>query len=241
MKIVFDLDYTLLDTVKFKEALVAATGADVAKYEIAYADAVERGGGRFDPDILFDSLVENGALAAAESEAARERFGAVVRKTEDYLYPEAKEMLEALRKFDVAVDLLTFGNKKWQEEKVKHSGLAELFGAVHCTEQDKKEVITNLGKDQDKVIVVNDNGKEMEEMMEAAPEYRYVLKKGPKPVSSELRLPTAESINDLVGILETETGFEIRKEMQEAREAREAQQEARRSEPPEGRHPGMMR
>ncbi len=211
MKIVFDLDYTLLDTVRFKEALVAATGVEPAKYERAYVEAVERGGGRFDPDILFDILLEDGAMARENAQEVRRSFNEVVHATQEYLYPGAKELLEALRTHDVAVELLTFGNVKWQEEKVKHSGLAGLFGSVCCTDKDKREVVKGLGIDQDKVIIVNDNGKEMEEMMAVAPEYSYVLKKGPKPVSENLQLPIAETMQELATILEQETGWELRR------------------------------
>ncbi len=222
MKIVFDLDYTLLDTVKFKEALVAATGVDGAAYERAYADAVRRNGGLFDPGVLFEELRGRGLLAEGDAEAARARFDGVLRTTERYLYPEAKELLEALGRHEADIDLMTFGNAEWQRAKVEHSGLAGMFDAVLYAEKDKKEFVRGVGEGQDKVVIVNDNGKEMEEMMAAAPEYTYVLKKGPKPVPAELALPTAETIGELVTILERETGWPIRREMDEAsRELRE--------------------
>lgn len=222
MKIVFDLDYTLLDTVKFKEALVAATGVDEKAYEKAYADAVARNGGLFDPGILFAELRERKLLADEDAKAARERFDEVLTATERYLYPEAKELLEALGKHEADIDLMTFGNAEWQRAKVEHSGLAGMFDAVLYAEKDKKEFVRGIGEGQEKVVVVNDNGKEMEEMMAAAPEYTYILKKGPKPIPAGLRLPAAETIGELVTILERETGWEIRKEMDEAsRELRE--------------------
>lgn len=217
-KIVFDLDYTLLDTVKFKEALVVATGVDEKAYEAAYAAAVARNKGLFDPAVLFAELKERALLTGQDVAPARERFDAVLTTTEQYLYPQAKEMLESLRRHPEAkVELMTFGNAEWQKAKVEHSGLKDLFHDVLYAEKDKKEFVRNLREGDEKVVIVNDNGKEMEEMMNAAPEYAYIIKKGPKAIPEDLRLPTAETIEALAALLERETGWELRGEMKELR------------------------
>ncbi|HSD12144.1 MAG TPA: HAD hydrolase-like protein [Patescibacteria group bacterium] len=251
MKIVFDLDYTLLDTVKFKEALVAATGVDEKAYEEAYADAVARNGGLFEPGVLFAELKGRGLLTEEGAADARARFDEVLTTTERYLYPHAKELVEALGKHEADIDLMTFGNADWQRAKVEHSGLARMFDAVLYAEKDKKEFVRGVGEGQDKVIIVNDNGKEMQEMMSAAPEYSYILKKGPKAVPADLRLPTAQTIDELVVLLERETGWEIGKEMDEAmrenregkvlREGESAKGELDMGEPKEGEDPSAYR
>jgi FMN phosphatase YigB (HAD superfamily) len=218
MKIVFDLDYTLLDTVAFKKALVEATGVDEKEWKKAYDAAVEGNRGLFEPSAFFAELTGRELLTSDAATAARKRFDDVLATTEEYLYDEAKELVMALGKHDADIDLMTFGDASWQRAKVEHSGLARMFDDVLYAEKDKKEFIRALGEGQDKVIVVNDNGKEMEEMAAAAPEHTYILKSGgPKAPPKNLRLPAAETIGELVGILERETGWELRREMDEAR------------------------
>lgn len=218
MKIVFDLDYTLLDTVAFKKALVEATGVDEKEWKKAYDAAVESNRGLFEPSAFFAELTRRDLLTDDAATAARKRFDGVLATTDEYLYEEAKELVMALGKHDADVDLMTFGDASWQRAKVEHSGLARMFDDVLYAEKDKKEFIRGLGEGQDKVIVVNDNGKEMEEMAAAAPEHTYILKAGgPKAPPKDLRLPTAETIGELAGLLEKETGWELRREMDELR------------------------
>lgn len=230
MKIVFDLDYTLLDTVKFKEALLAATGVGEKEYIAAYDEVVATNNGFFDPEKLFLEMHRRGSFVDGDTmEQAKERFTQVLMGTEKYLYPDAKELLEALAKHkEIVVELMTFGNKKWQQQKVDHSGLRALFNAVHCVDEEKKNVISRAGEGHDKVIVVNDNGKEMDEMHDAAPEYVYIFKKGPKPAPTKCGPLAAETMLELAERLEAQTGVELRREMQEIREAREAKPEAPR-------------
>ena len=225
MKFLFDLDYTLLDTEKFKNALIAAIvsvgGPSEEDCQSAFRAVTEKTG-MFDVDSFFHELKDTffGDQVAIEARAA---FDRVLTETAQYVYPEAKELLEALRKHDGAsVDLMTFGNEAWQRAKVEHSGLAELFDETIYTDKDKGERLRDAGRGQDLVIVVNDNGEEIQRMIAAAPEYTYILKKGPKPVPEEIAaLPTASTMQDLALQLGEQTGWDLLREIQEMREDQE--------------------
>ena len=225
MKFLFDLDYTLLDTEKFKKALIAAIvfvgGPSVEDCESAFSVVTEKMG-MFDADSFFHELKDTFFSDQAAIEA-RVAFDRVLTETAQYLYPEAKELLEALRKHDGAVvDLMTFGNAAWQRAKVEHSGLAELFDETIYTEKDKGERLRDAGRGQDLVIVVNDNGEEIQRMIAVAPEYTYILKKGPKPVPAEVVfLPTASTMQELALQLGEQTGWDLLREIQEIRENQE--------------------
>lgn len=225
MKIIFDLDYTLLDTVAFKEALadaVTAHGPSRAEYEAAYRKTVKREGKAYDYDpdahleLMRAMFPDDAALAQA-----REGIDKVLSETEKYLYPEARELLEAAGKHDADLMLMTLGNEKWQEAKVKHSGLMDLFDEVVATEKEKTGLIRRAGDGHEKVIVVNDNGEEMKGMQREAPEFTYILKRGPKEIPADLVMPTADTIGELAALLEKETGWELRREMKEIRRERE--------------------
>ncbi len=213
MKFVFDLDYTLLDTVKFKEALadaVTSCGVSRERYEETYQAIVRREGKvyDYDPDVHLSALKDDLSDPAALADARR-RIAGVLASTEKYLYPGAAELLRELRKHGARLELLTLGNEKWQRAKVEHSGLARLFDVIMATEKEKKGIMAGLAEPGERVMVVNDNGAEIKEMMAQAPEYEYVLKRGPKAVPAELQLPEAKDMKELAALISAETGWEI--------------------------------
>lgn len=213
MKIVFDLDYTLLDTAKFKEALaeaVTAQGVSRDRYEETYKAVVRREGKvyDYDPDAHLEALKDDFDGERAMNEARR-GIAAVLAGTEKYLYPGAVELLRELRRQGAELVLMTLGNEKWQRAKVENSGLGGMFDEVLATEKKKVDTVREIGRAGDKIIIVNDNGEEMKEMMAAAPEYRYILKRGPKHVPADLKLPESRDMNELAALLSAETGWEI--------------------------------
>lgn len=240
MHIVFDLDYTLLDTAALKNALadaVTAHGPSREDYERTYRETVKREGKvyDYDPDAHLDLLADAFPDEAAR-DAARRGMDGVLARSEEFLYPGVKELLTELRDHGAELTLLTLGNEKWQHAKVDRSGLRGLFDEVIATEKEKSGVISKIaGKDR-RTIVVNDNGKELVEMQERAPELTYVLKRGPKEVPKGLDLPEADTIAELADVLGKETGWELDVERHEGREARN---ERRRPKGPEGREASL--
>ena len=212
MIIIWDLDYTLLDTVKFKEALseaVTSCGPSAERYEQTYDRIVKRDGKAYDydPDVHLEALRDDFPDEKSFAEA-RSRIDEVLSRTEEYLYPGSVELLKKLHGAGAKQILLTLGNEKWQEAKVKHSGLADLFDGVVATGKKKGTVIRDFAAEGEEVVVVNDNGEEMKEMMEQMPEFRYILKEGPKRFPEGLKLPTGRTIEDverLIGLTVPET------------------------------------
>ncbi|MFA6603881.1 MAG: HAD family hydrolase [Patescibacteria group bacterium] len=213
MKIVFDLDYTLLDTAKFKEALAEAytsQGVSRERYEETYRAVVKREGKVYDYDPEVQLKMLGADLGGPEAVAeVRRRIGDVLASTEKYLYPGSRELLAELRRHGGKLALMTLGNEKWQRAKIEHSGLADLFDEVVATEDKKVGVVRSLAEGGEPVIVVNDNGAEMREMMAVAPEFKYVLKCGPKSVPEDLKLPEGKDIAGVASALAAETGWEI--------------------------------
>ncbi len=212
MKIVFDLDYTLLDTAKFKEALadaVTSCGVSRERYEAAYRTIVTREGKvyDYDPDVHLAALKDDFADPSALAEARR-RVAAVLTTTEKYLFPGAVELLRELRRNGAKLELLTLGNEKWQRAKIEHSGLPRYFDKVEATEKKKAGVMSGLAEPGEKVMIVNDNGFEIREMMAEAPGHEYVLMRGPKPVPPDLKLPEVRDIGELAARISAETGWE---------------------------------
>ncbi|MBI4457785.1 hypothetical protein HY633_02375 [Candidatus Uhrbacteria bacterium] len=153
MTIILDLDYTLLDTVRFKED--------------------------------FFSHGEE-----------------VLARTGDYLYPGAVEFLSRLRGTSARMILLTFGDIAWQTAKVDRAGLRPYFDEVIATAEEKKNIIGRFrGAD---VVVINDNGVETAAMMAAVPEFRYILKRGPKVIPESLDCDIVDTFDEVEKLLSFE-------------------------------------
>ena len=238
MTIVFDLDYTLLDTVAFKEALkeaVTSLGVSPDRYEETYKQIVKREGKTYDydPGVHIEALREDLGDAGKMAEA-RAGIDRVLASTEQFLYPGAVEMVTKYKEAGARLVLLTLGNEAWQEAKSRHSGLSLLFDRVLAVGKDKTNVLRGLALEDDELIVVNDNGQEMKEMMaeierwrreegEKAegkrvrmPEMHFLLKSGPKPSPADLELKALE-LDEVEKAIDKEMGLDIPKENREGR------------------------
>jgi phosphoglycolate phosphatase-like HAD superfamily hydrolase len=208
MRIVFDLDYTLLDTTKFKEALAdifTSRGVSRDRYEEAYRATVNRheGAYEYDPEVHLQLLTD--ALASvADVSRAREEIRQLLTRTGEYLFPGAVELLDGLRHSGNELVLLTLGNEQWQRTKVEHSGLAGHVDRVVTVNKAKVEVISEIVGHGGQALIINDNGSEIGEMMKREPQCRFVLVKGPKGGSEVLSAPTVENIRELGQYLERE-------------------------------------
>ncbi len=184
MTVILDLDYTLLDTVRFKEALVQTLmtcGPTRQQIDAAYSDVVKRPGVvyDYDPDLQLELLGDAVTCSRAE---ARRRLGEVAERTGDFLYPGAAVFLQRLKDMGAKLVLLTLGNEQWQSEKVRRSSLGRYFDRVVASAGEKKDVIAALSDPAGKTFVVNDNPEETLAMAKNAPDFIYLTKAGPKPV-----------------------------------------------------------
>ncbi len=160
MTTIFDLDYTLLDTVRFKEALADLLGMDVVKFNKSYRENFEEKGINYTLEAHLD------ALGRDDKKDIIEKFNKM--NIGKYFYEKAKEVLLNERINCDKLVLLTFGDEIWQEEKVKRLGeVVELFDEI-VYENDKKEnshFLKNLPTDSD-IKIINDKFKETKEMFD---------------------------------------------------------------------------
>jgi len=173
MKVIFDLDYTLLDTIKFKEALAEIfkdLGLDI-NFEKNYNYLKKERGENFGLNIFIDFLKENHEISEDMIKDIKIKCDELLRRIDGFLFPEAKRLLELLKRNGHEIILATFGRKGWQEQKV--SGLSEnvkeKFYQIIFEELDKSkgEFFENLVKEKESVIIINDNAKECLEMEQA--------------------------------------------------------------------------
>lgn len=208
MRIVFDLDYTLLDTTKFKEALadaITSCGVSRQRYEETYSATVRRDGktSDYDPEVQLESLASDFPAPQARVDARR-NIEELLMHTEQYLFPGVAELLRALRHDGNELILLTLGNETWQHAKIENSGLSELFDRVVTTGKHKHEPLRGIVPEGESAIIVNDNGVETKELMAQMPWCTYILIRGPKRAPEDLHLIEVSSISELMQYFERE-------------------------------------
>lgn len=203
MLIILDFDYTLFDTARFKDALVAALekcGPTREEVLQSYSDVVNRPGKGYDydPDVQLELLSARLTCPTAE---VRADLDAVARRAGDFVYLGATDFLKSLRARGHRLVLLTLGNDVWQRLKVRNSGLEPLLDAYETTITDKAVALWRLTMGGNAVII-NDNGSEVAAMRHEVPGLAYIIKRGPKPLPDDQSIPVCDTFEEILAIVD---------------------------------------
>lgn len=187
MKVIFDLDYTLLDTVKFKEKMSDIFGQEDFKAD--YEKYFKSRGINFDCDKYLAILKAEGRIDGAREKKLRLELEKLISNIDNYLKSDAENVLKHFQGIGAELILITFGNKKWQEEKVKNLSIAKYFFNIIYEEKDKhkSEYLKSLSGGDDEILIINDNLAEAEEMLKILKRGELLLVRG--PYSGENKLP----------------------------------------------------
>src|SRR3989338_1420494 len=165
MKIIFDLDYTLLDTVRFKDAL-----ADIFVQENFYADYkkyFKDQGINFDPREYLNIIKDEGKIDSYAEKEIKSGLKELLGMMDNYLFRGVAKILKKLKDGGAELILLTFGNKEWHEDKIRTLSIGRYFTQIVFEEEDKagSEYLRSLKNTEEEVLIVNDNAKETEKMI----------------------------------------------------------------------------
>lgn len=198
MTIVFDLDYTLIDTAAFKEALAASLeSCGVARrnfwetYEQT-SKATEKICD-YEPERHLEALA--GRMSCGKNEALR-RIESVVDRMPEFIMPGAIPLLDRLASRAKRV-LFTHGNVSWQKRKVARSGLADRFDEMIFASEEKMKHREALGRLEPPVVMVNDDGREIDDLRKAFPEFRMIAVRGPKPLPTDPSASVCENLEEV--------------------------------------------
>lgn len=191
MLIIFDLDYTLLDTLEFKKGLAEALNLEFDVYHKNCKKYFK------DKDILYNLEKHLKILEQENSDfKINENFLSNIGK---YLFPEADDILKKMKDAGHKLVLLTYGDVQWQKMKVENLKIKKYFDEIIYTDKGKGEVIRNsktplapllerggpgsthplpLSRGEEKILIVNDNARECLEMREAIGDCEIFLVKG---------------------------------------------------------------
>lgn len=116
MRFIFDFDYTLFDTFRFKEAIREAFHQHGVSYELFEQTREEskHGGKDWKPSRQFEILKSQGIV---HMDSIQREFQRIVNSAEEFLYADTLPFLQKARKSGT-IFLVTYGEDEFQNEKV---------------------------------------------------------------------------------------------------------------------------
>ena len=154
--IILDLDYTLLDTARFKAALSRALEMPVAAYDQAYQGFVQDNG-LFEPKAFLEGVTT----------AQQTAFYVVLKKMRSFLYPDTLPFLRQLQQQHWKVTIITYGNQAWQQSKLDGLTFSSDITTI-ATEQSKIKVWKKLTLDAI-TVAVDDKATEIDAIQKLYP------------------------------------------------------------------------
>lgn len=164
VKIIFDLDYTLLDTTRFKERLAEIFfGED---FQADYKKYFSNQNINFDSEKYLTILKAEGRTDGRREKELRLSLEELMSQMDNYLFTDVVEVLKRLKDNGHELILITFGDKKWQEKKVKSLSASRYFDKIIFEEKNKADSeYLKLLKTAEEIIIVNDNARETKEIV----------------------------------------------------------------------------
>jgi phosphoglycolate phosphatase-like HAD superfamily hydrolase len=176
MLYIFDFDYTLFDTARFKEDfhdLFDELVFDPGDLKIDY----------FKKNKIHYNIEEHLGLLGEnlkDYDHALKILKSFLSDLSKYIFPEVESILIKLNNDNHRLILVSWGNIEWQKDKVYGFGLEKFFEKTLFTDSSKKEVLESIGiKEGEEIIIVNDNVNESLEMMKCIENCKLFLIQGP--------------------------------------------------------------
>jgi hypothetical protein len=172
---IVDLDYTLLDTKAFKQAMqkgVGKFGITTELFDQTYKQTIDGRQGQYDYD-----AVRHASYMSKESGVEPQDLQAALvnclERVDDFLYPDSIEFLKWLRGLG-GTALLTWGNPQWQKKKVERSKIHKLFDNYVYSKGDKSAVELSFSDSETDWVFINDNPKEILEIKKRYPQATHL-------------------------------------------------------------------
>ncbi len=198
--IIFDLDYTLLnsDTIK-KEigALFKELGIPEKKIDHAYKVHRKNLGGRTGIFEHIEELKKNGY--DVPDKVAKSYLSSSMKH---HLFEDVEKILKKLKSGGHRLIILTLGLDYFQKFKIKKSGIKKFFEKnIYVCEEKNKETIERIKLTDEKIYFINDNSEETLRVHKIFPEFTCIIVKSFKTKVETLR--KHKKIHIVENIIET--------------------------------------
>ncbi len=180
-EVILDFDYTLFDTARFKRALAQALvphGVGAQRFKVLYPKAVERRGRRYRYSTEKHLQLLRREVPTLSLVAGRRSLGAVIERSREFLYPEARAFLQRLRRHGFRLVLVTRGDPTFQLRKVRYSFIRHLFYSVVSAPGHKAATLRSVLRKGRPTYFVTDHSGELADVHRVFPWVFPILKLG---------------------------------------------------------------
>jgi FMN phosphatase YigB (HAD superfamily) len=184
MRIYLDFDDVLFNTQAFLEKLKSifeTYGVSRELFEQTYqAMKAESLGSGFcySFEAHMDQLRPHGTFDEENLGKERER---AIADTAEFLFPDVRDFLAALKEKGYQISILSFGDQSFQEKKINGTGIAEYVAKNIVTDKDKAEALQDEGiGTAEEVWFFDDRVHFIESVKRAFPTIKTVLVRRPE-------------------------------------------------------------
>lgn len=159
MIVIFDLDYTLFDSIKFKNDLTSVFKSDFNK---DYKKYFKSKGVNYSIDEHLKILKKQKQINSEEEIEIKKRLDKFFQNIDSYLFPGAEETLKQFKNDGNKLILISFGNFDWQKLKIDNLKIKEYFDEIILEDscKEKSDFLKSLKDSNEKILIINDNAKE---------------------------------------------------------------------------------
>lgn len=177
MIVIFDLDYTLFNTNKLKGDIAKILNIGIEQYNNICKRCFSDKNKVYNPYELLRILKSEKRIPSVKN--YKEKIENLLKHANKYLHDGA---LAAVKKFNKRGDklvLLSVGYKKWQHKKISGLKIKKYFNLIVILEKDKYKNLDFLKKENDDVLIINDDAGEILDMKKAIGKCEICLIHGP--------------------------------------------------------------
>lgn len=156
-----DLDFTVFDTGKFENDMwniFASRSVSRKDYEETYMESLcTKSKEEFDYSFQEQVDFVNGRGYKLDAKVVEELQKLVGN---NYLYSDSIDFIRFVKEISAKIILLTAGDFKFQEEKIKHCGIERMFDEVKILNGHKDDYLQPFVDKGNKILFVNDSWRE---------------------------------------------------------------------------------
>ena len=162
MIVIFDLDYTLLDSTKFRKDLASVFNMSDNEFNKDYKKYFKTKSINYSIDEHLKILKKQKQINSAEEIKIKEKSDNFFQNIDSYLFPEAEETLKQFKNDGNKLILISFGNFDWQKLKIDNLKIKEYFDEIILEDscKEKSDFLKSLKDSNEKILIINDNAKE---------------------------------------------------------------------------------
>lgn len=177
MIVIFDLDHTLINTNKIKEDIAKILNIDINQYNNDCKRCFTDKNLVYNPYELLRILRSEKRISSIKN--YKEKIEGLLKIADKYLYDGALEVLKKFKKRGDKIILMSVGHSKWQAKKIKGLKIKKYFDRVVILEKEKYKNLEFLKKEEDKILIINDNAGETMDMKKVIGKCEVCLIHGP--------------------------------------------------------------